>query len=69
MYFLTLVVFPKLLFRLLKLKKYSLACQVHCACFNPLVFSIDGVLGKEAKFFLKRLAENLAVKWGRLFTP
>ena len=34
---------------------------------SPTVFSVDGVLGKEAEFFLKHLVEHLAMKWGRSY--
>ena len=38
------------------------------ADFTPLCVSIDGMLGAEAEFFLKRLGDFLAVKWERPFS-
>ena len=43
--------------------KYSLACQARHASFTPLCFSVDGLLGGEANFFLKCLADHLAARW------
>ena len=33
--------------------------------FTPLVYSVDGVAGREARNAEKRLATHLAAKWGR----
>jgi len=46
-----------------KKRKYSQACHDHCATFTPLCVSVDGVLGPEAEFFVKRLSDFLAAKW------
>ena len=46
-----------------KKKKYSEAAALHRASFTPLVVSVDGVLGREANFIVKHLAEKLAHKW------
>jgi hypothetical protein len=47
-----------------KKSKYSKACEADWhASFTPLCLSVDGLLGPELKFFLKYLAENLALKW------
>jgi len=43
--------------------KYSQACHDRHATFTPLCVSIDGVLGPETEFFMKRLSDFLAVKW------
>ena len=43
-------------------KKSSAACLAHCASFTPLCFSVDGMLGTEARFFLHRLADRLSSK-------
>ena len=55
----------KLYFIVLRLekKKYSAACLACCASFTPLCFSVDGLLGTEAGFFLCRLADRLSSKW------
>ena len=50
-----------------KKRKYSSACQARRASFTPLCFSVDGVLGSEANFFLKRLADQLAMKWEKSY--
>ena len=46
-----------------KKKKYGPACLACCACFTPLCFSVNGVLGKEADYFLCQLADQLSIKW------
>ena len=46
-----------------KKKKYSKAATLHRASFTPLVVSVNGVLGQEANFFIKHLAQKLAHKW------
>ena len=43
--------------------KYAAACEDRRALFTPLVCSVDGMLGKEADCFIKRLGERLAAKW------
>ena len=46
-----------------KKKKYSEAAALHRASFTPFVVSADGVLGREANFCIKHLAQKLAHKW------
>jgi len=46
-----------------KKRKYSQACHDHHATFTLLCASVDGVLGPETEFFVKRLNDFLAVKW------
>ena len=48
-----------------KKRKYSAASVARRAHFTPLCFSVDGVAGPEAAFFLKRLAYCLSAKWER----
>jgi hypothetical protein len=36
--------------------------------FTPLIFSVDGLIGKEAKAASKRLASTLAGKWKRSYS-
>jgi len=43
--------------------KYSQACHDCRATFTPLCVSVDGVLGPETEFFVKRLSDFLAAKW------
>ena len=42
-------------------KKYSEAAALRRAAFTPLVVSVNGVLGREANFFVKQLAQKLAI--------
>ena len=48
-----------------KKKKYSEAAALRRASFTPLVVSVDGVLGREANFFVNQLAQKLAHKWDK----
>jgi len=48
--------------------KYLQACQDQCATFTPLCVSVDGMLGYEAEFFVKRSGDFLAAKWERPYT-
>ena len=43
-----------------KKRKYLQACLDRRASFTPLCMSVDGLLGKEAEFFLYRLDDFLA---------
>jgi hypothetical protein len=43
-------------------------CIARRRTFTPLVFSIDGLLGKEATAASKRLASSLAGKWKRSYS-
>jgi hypothetical protein len=51
-----------------KKDKYGALCIARRRTFTPLVFSIDGLLGKEAKAASKRLASILAGKWKRSYS-
>ena len=51
-----------------KKSKHLAACEERHVCFTPLCFSVDGLIGNEAKAFLKRLAEQLAVKWHKPYS-
>ena len=51
-----------------KKKKYGDLCIARRRTFTPLVFSVDGLLGKEATAALKRLASSLAAKWKRSYS-
>jgi len=46
-----------------KKRKYSQACHDCHATFTPLCVSVDGMLGPETEFFVKRLSDFLATKW------
>ena len=51
-----------------KKRKYLQACQDRRAAFTPLCVSVDGLLGKEADFFIHRLCDFLSIKWERPFS-
>ena len=51
-----------------KKDKYGALCIARRRSFTPLVFSIDGLLGKEATAASKRLASSLAAKWKRSYS-
>jgi hypothetical protein len=51
-----------------KKNKYGDLCIARRRTFTPLVFSIDGLLGKEATAASKRLASTLAGKWKRSYS-
>jgi hypothetical protein len=46
-----------------KKRKCLRACLENRRHFTPFVLSVDGLLGREAKTFSKRLAAKLAGKW------
>ena len=46
-----------------KKRKYSSACKERRASFTPLCISVDGLYGREADQFFKRLADRLSSKW------
>ena len=51
-----------------KKKKYLQACQDRRAAFTPLCVSVDGLLGKEADFFIHRICDFLCDKWEKPFS-
>ena len=51
-----------------KKSKYLEACNERRALFTPVCISVDGVLGKEAAIFVKRIAEGLSSKWGQKYS-
>jgi hydrogenase maturation factor HypE len=46
-----------------KKRKYNDAAEARRASFTPLVVSVDGVLGREAEWFIQLLADKIAQKW------
>ena len=48
--------------------KYLAPCLAMWKGFMPLVYSVDGMAGKEAKSFERRIASLLAVKWDRPYS-
>jgi hypothetical protein len=51
-----------------KKDKYLDACLSTRRQFTPLVFSVDGLAGAEAKAAMKRLASRLSAKWKRAYS-
>jgi hypothetical protein len=51
-----------------KKRKYLGACLENRRHFTPFVLSVDGLLGREAKTFAKRLAVKLAGKWQKPYS-
>jgi hypothetical protein len=51
-----------------KKDKYGDLCIAQRRTFTPLVFSVDGLPGKEATAASKRLAARLAAKWKRSYS-
>ena len=51
-----------------KKRKYLQACQDRRATFTPFCVSVDGMLGSEAEFFVKRLGDFLAARWERPYS-
>jgi hypothetical protein len=51
-----------------KKRKYLEACLERRRHFTPFVCSADGMLGREAKTFAKRLAAKLANKWEKSYS-
>ena len=51
-----------------KKRKYSEAAMARHASFSPFVLSVDGQMGREARVFMKRVAEKLAIKWQRSYS-
>ena len=46
-----------------KKRKYNSAAEARRAYFTPFVVSTDGMLGREANFLLKRLAQSISIQW------
>ena len=51
-----------------KKRKYLEPCLARGRSFTPLVFSADGLFGKEATAAIRRLACALALKWQRQYS-
>ena len=51
-----------------KKKKYLEACLEQRRHFTPFAVSCEGMFGREASFFMKRLAKKLADKWNRPYS-
>jgi len=51
-----------------KCKKYMDACSERRRHFSLIVFSLDGLPGKEALCAMKRIAAILLVKWDRTYS-
>ena len=64
------IAFDKVLLRHEKEKKdkYGALCTARRRHFTPLVFSVDGLQGVEARAASQRLASQLAAKWKRSYS-
>ena len=51
-----------------KKNKYGEACRAAHRHFTPLVYSVDGMEGGEAKAARRRVASRLATKWGKQYS-
>ena len=51
-----------------KKDKYLAACHAQRKDFTPLVYSVDGVPGREARIAERLLASLLAEKWNKPFS-
>ena len=51
-----------------KQRKYSEAVEARLAFFTPFVVSVDGVLGYEANYLLKKFADKLSQKWKKPYS-
>ena len=51
-----------------KKRKYNEAAMARHASFSPFVVSVDGRMGREARVFLKRLAEKLTMRWQKPYS-
>jgi hypothetical protein len=51
-----------------KKKNYLDTCLEYRKTFMPLSYSVDGIAGKEARAFEKRIATLLAEQWGRAYS-
>ena len=51
-----------------KKRKYVNSCLKQRRTFTPFVLSVDGLLGKEAKSFLKAISTHLASKWDQPYS-
>ena len=51
-----------------KRNKYTAACEERRAIFTPLCVSVDGMMGKDAARFLRRLADRLSCKWEKNYS-
>ena len=48
--------------------KYLQPCAERRRSFTPLIYSVDGMAGREAQAFEKRIAHLLAEKWERHYS-
>ena len=51
-----------------KKRKYLATCRELRKDFTPLVYSVDGVPGREARSAERRIASQLAEKWDRPYS-
>ena len=51
-----------------KMNKHKADCLANRADFVPLVFSVDGSMGEQAKKYLQRVGRVLAGKWEKSYS-
>uniref|UniRef100_A0A1X7UZP3 Uncharacterized protein n=1 Tax=Amphimedon queenslandica TaxID=400682 RepID=A0A1X7UZP3_AMPQE len=51
-----------------KKAKHQSACEERRAIFTPLCISVDGLMGKEATCFVKRIGDGLSSKWNKPYS-
>lgn len=51
-----------------KKRRYLKACHAQRRDFSPFVISTEGLLGKEARAILKRIASQLSIRWDRPYS-
>ena len=51
-----------------KKNKYTVAAESRRAIFTPFVVSVDGIFGREAICFLRRVAECLSFIWNKPYS-
>ena len=51
-----------------KKKKYLAPLHAQRKDFTPMIYTVDGIAGREAKSAEKRIASTLAIKWEREYS-
>ena len=47
--------------------KYNQASQAHHASFSPFVLMMNGLMAREARFVVQRIARALSTKWSKSY--
>ena len=51
-----------------KKNKYSAQVEQRRGCFTPIIATCEGILDREAKAYIKRLAFHLSKRWGKSYS-